>query len=370
MNQSPSCNLHESSLPDGFLHSSLKKLVSTRALLSFEGRFVKFRWRMGYTYRAGKVQVQEKSSCFRELPSHCICWLQGWEMTGSQVRALKSTDEHPDGGHPRQAASATCLGSNDSQHLGGVWRGAQQEPPKDCKGTKEPAWAQHCQTQIDHFPEAEHPPGGEDGQTTSSRQEISECYFGVGWVKYTSASGVTEQPVHTWDPNRSKAATRSGIVGMTTETQTLCEPCVLLQFKKLFGFSKCTKDSHTWKKLGSVPRNLHISVKFSKSKISARSFQVRKISLRTQVNDKRQMPGKTHRLPTLHTCHWQGSVTSSWERTALVRLKRNGDLGATSSMRSSWMCYFWGLALLWAMGCSARHTPFPDVGRTKQTARA
>lgn len=63
MNQSPSCNLHESSLPDGFLHSSLKKLVSTRALLSFEGRF---------------VEVQVKDGIH----------LQSWEGSGSREEQL------------------------------------------------------------------------------------------------------------------------------------------------------------------------------------------------------------------------------------------------------------------------------------------
>lgn len=57
-------------------------------------------------------------------------------------------------------------------------------------------------------------------------------HFGVGWIKYTytSATGVTEQPV-----NATPTGVR-GTVGMTTETQTLCEPCLLIQFKMLLVF--------------------------------------------------------------------------------------------------------------------------------------
>lgn len=88
-----------------------------------------------------------------------------------------------------------------------------------------------------------------------------------------------------WDCRNDHRNTNTGLA--------LCSATV----QKAFGFSRRSKDSHTWKKLGSVCRNLHISVKFSKNKISARSFQVRKIPLRIQVNDKRQMPGKTGRPP-------------------------------------------------------------------------
>lgn len=91
---------------------------------------------MGYTYRAGKVQFQEKSSCFRELPSHCICWLQGWEMTGSQVRALKSTDEHPDRGHPRQAEQVPPV---LVQMTPSTWEECEEELSKSLpKTAKEP----------------------------------------------------------------------------------------------------------------------------------------------------------------------------------------------------------------------------------------
>lgn len=96
--KSPSCSLQEPSLPDGFLHSSPENwplLWCCCHLKAVLWRFLKFRCRMGCTYTPGKVQVQQQSSCFRELPSQCTRWLQGWEVTGShgQVRAPKSTDE-------------------------------------------------------------------------------------------------------------------------------------------------------------------------------------------------------------------------------------------------------------------------------------
>lgn len=332
-------------------------------------RFLKFRCRMGYTYRDGKVRFNRRAAALGSCHPSALAgsragrWQEAKsELQNQEMNTLTGVTQG------RQQVPPVS-GSNDPQDLGGGWRGTQEEPPKDCRGTKEAAWAQHCHTQGDQWGWV---PTAGDGQTTPFLQEISECHSRAGWIKYTSATGATEQPVHAWDTIRSKAATRSmwdrrNDHRNTNTVWALCSATA----QKAFGFSKSTKDSNTWKKLGSAHRNLHISVKFSKNKISARSFQVRKISLRIQVNDKRQMPGETGRPPTLHTCHWQHSVTSSWERTALVRhLKRNGDLGATSCTRSSWMCYFWGPALLWAMGCSARHTPFPDTGRTKQTARA
>lgn len=233
--KSPSC-----SLPGGFLHSSPKNWHLQRCCCHLKAvlwRFLEFRHRMGYTYRAGKVQVQQKSSCFRELPSQCTCWLQGWEVTGSQVRAPKSRDEHPEWGHPRQAASATCLGSNDPQDLGGVRRGTQEEPPKDCKGTKEPAWAQHCQTRADHFSEAENPPGG-DGQTLPSYRTFQNVileWAGLNTFKPQQLRSLYMLETKS-DPRQAPGA--RGIVGMTTETQTLCEPCVLLQLKTLLVFTR------------------------------------------------------------------------------------------------------------------------------------
>lgn len=81
-----------------------------------------------------------------------------------------------------------------------TWEGCEGELRKSLPKTakepeNQPDHRQPCQTRADHSTEAEYPPGGEDGQPTSFLQEISECHFGAGWIKYTSATGVTEQPV-------------------------------------------------------------------------------------------------------------------------------------------------------------------------------
>lgn len=78
-----------------------------------------------------------------------------------------------------------------------TWEEGEEELRKSL-----PKIAEEAKNQPEHSPvrprvisEAEHPTGGE-GQTTLFLQEISECHFGAGWIKHTSATGATEQPVH------------------------------------------------------------------------------------------------------------------------------------------------------------------------------
>lgn len=78
-----------------------------------------------------------------------------------------------------------------------TWEEGEEELRKSLpKIAEEPKnQPEHSTVTLRVISEAEYPPAG-DGQTTPFLQEISECHSRAGWIKYTSATGATEQPVH------------------------------------------------------------------------------------------------------------------------------------------------------------------------------
>lgn len=85
--------------------------------------------------------------------------------------------------------------------------------------------------------EAEDPPGG-DGQTTSYKkfQNVILEQAGINTPQQLVQQSSLYMLETQSDPRQPPGA--CGIAGMTTETQTLSEPCVLLQLKKLLFFPR------------------------------------------------------------------------------------------------------------------------------------
>lgn len=199
------------------------------------------------------------------------------------------------------------LQNQEKSTLTEVSQGRQQVPPVSVQMTPKtweegeeelkkslPKTAEEPKNQPEHSPvtpgvirEAEHPPVVMDKPIPSCKEFQSVIVKQAGLNKPQPLVQQSSLYMLETQPDARQPPGACVIEGMTTETQTLCEPALCsATAQKALGFSKSTKDSYTWKKLGRAHRNLHISVKFSKNKISARSFQVRKMSLRIRVNEK------------------------------------------------------------------------------------